>query len=1194
MNTQRTISICATNVQRLHNDRKRLTLFTRWARMSHADLFLLSEVGDPSPENCRQWTEECRQLQLDAIFRPQCRAAIVWRPASPFFQGLAPSDVCQTSEFVNRHHSVDAKFNISGTQYFVMAIYVPVSPIIRPLYLRDLTIPLSRALESHEAIIGGDWNVVPDAVADSSRPDAANVGEGELHQLLTACHLQDSYRVLNPRKPLFTNKGSNGTDRRLDQIYISRSMMGGVSSFTTWERYQSSHSPIMLRWIVPGAVPIGPSWFKLGRHLTDDPTQHSYLQFLTSAALETASLMMPAANPVQRWQLAKTLLLPKLDVFSRRMAIFRRRTGLDADTQHEGLSTRARLPAELSGLQSVHIRLKQVREQDIIPSLKSADGRDLTHAEDMLEEARSFFGDLYQREAVDPIKKQTLLTSVRPRLTTVQIAELERRWKKKEILEALKKSNKRSSPGPDGLPFGFYEATWSVTGPVLKEILNFLSSHTFSPSHMTNIVLLHKKGEKDQLSNKRPISLINTDERIMDRAINSRLAPVLPSILHPTQTGFVPGRWIGTNIETVQNAIDDGDLYPGALAVIDFEKAYDRVDHSYLLDVLKTFGLGPRFIRLVMAMTTGSQARICLNGWMSSSFELQRGLRQGSPLAPSLFTLCIEPLAARLRSTVTGIRHTGLGAFQETIQPLQTLLFADDLVVGLRDPRDLEKAEHAFDLYRGASGGKVSTTKSFLHRLGAANPHHVWPNWTISSTPFRYLGVQVGQGVQSDQIWASLVASVKARMRSIPMFDLPIAARCSIINIYCFSKVLYLDQFMPALPCRVNELMWAAVDTIWAGKQRLVSKPWLFKPKENGGYGLLRLDYQFDCARAKWIAALLSTEWRSKRYLGALRRRICQYIQTEIRKEAHTAEHQHWFSRVSYDPETIERQYVEHTWVATFGQPSIHRGAAVHSPLETGRRITANHLPERWQLFLMSWQDHISLFGGYQSRQNWKQTFLDERQRAFDSQAPLQVFHVRGLPRMGAEQISLARKALVNLESPLTIPYWDIRLVRAQETWKDWWTVLQKVRSRLPDEEDSFHLYVINHLSNPRSWIRAGRPPDPRWPQNVSRSCILCLQDVDESWDHVLHRCRVGRALWRHMVTPVPQPRTAAELVSIDDPCPMQIAFAACYVHFLYKLLRRRRLAPLPPERVDRASLKAEGHKIYMKAIKLQQLPERE
>lgn len=1188
MNITKPISICAANVQRLHNPRKRLTLFTRYARNTRADLFLLSEVGTPTIIEARQWTVECQGLDLDALFFPGCQAAIIWRPSSPFFNNIPPSDINRVSSRVERGlRSVDGIFDICGTNYLVMSVYVPVSPQIRPNFLENLNYHLSPHTQHLETIIGGDWNVVQDPIADSSNPRTVNVGEQQLLDLMASCSLLDSFRILNPTKTLYTNKGTSGADRRLDFILISRSMIGSISSFDTWQPFQSTHSPIILKWIVPGAIPIGPSWFKLGRHIAEDPDLQTHLEWLVSQAHDKAINSFPTSDPCTIWTKTKSFLLPRLQALSQALARLDRLCGLDEPHRLEGLATRARLPAALTGMRSVHMRLRQVREQDLLPAIKNAQGETLTSPDDMLEEAKAFFGKLYTNEPINEAKRLSLLTSLRPKVTAEARRDLERPYKKKDLLHALRKCRDRSSPGPDGLPFSFYKATWSVTGPILKRCINYLASDAAAqPHHITHIVLLHKKGDKDQLGNKRPISLINADDRIMDRAINTRLAPLLPTLIHPSQTGFIPGRWIGTNIETVQNAIDDAGRYPGALAFIDFEKAYDRVDHGYLEATLKAFGFGPRFIHLIMATTRGNHARICLNGWLSSSMPLLRGLRQGSPVAPSLFALCIEPLAARLRSTINGLRHTGLQPFQTDIPHLQSLLFADDAVVGLRDLRDLEKAEAAFELYEAASGGRISKQKSFLYLLGQASTVE-WPRWPICQGSFRYLGIQIGRGVQPADIWKSTISKVKARMNAIPMFDLPIATRCSIINIYCFSKVLYLDQFMPAPEGTVQELWDAAIKTIWGTKQHLVNQYLLITPKNHGGFGLLRLDLQFDCGRSKWVAALLSDQWRQQRYLGALRRNISTFIKDNVRMEAITN-----FNPVFYwerfHPDTIERIYTEFTWVALFGRPyrqairGIERWESAISRCE-------RHLPLRWQAYWWSWSWQSRLHGGYAN--SWAQTFLKPALESFASSPPLEAFYIEGDPQSTSNDVRKARKQIELVESPPIIPSWSLNIIRRRDAWSAWWLALSRVRSRLPEEEQSLHLYALDRLSNPRSWIRPGRP-DARWPHNTTRSCILCLQDLDESWNHVFLRCRVARALWQYFSPPQAFPRDPSQLLSIDDPSPLHLAYSACYIHVLYKLLRKRRLSNIQPEPIDHVPLRRQARRLAREANKLERQQE--
>jgi hypothetical protein len=183
-------------------------------------------------------------------------------------------------------------------------------------------------------------------------------------------------------------------------------------------------------------------------------------------------------------------------------------------------------------------------------------------------------------------------------------------------------------------------------------------SGAFSPSQQDAYLrLLFKKARREQLENYRPLSLLNADRRLLSRALALRLSPLLHLVVHSDQTGFVPGRRIDSNIALVQQLMDEADLLPeaSALVLVDFEKAYDRVSHSYLIALLKRLGLGPKARAWLTASFLEQRATPMVNGWRGRSFEIASGVRQGDPLAPALSVLAIEPLAALLRSSLQGI-----------------------------------------------------------------------------------------------------------------------------------------------------------------------------------------------------------------------------------------------------------------------------------------------------------------------------------------------------------------------------------------------------------------------------------------------------------------------------------------------------------------------------------------------------------
>jgi hypothetical protein len=149
---------------------------------------------------------------------------------------------------------------------------------------------------------------------------------------------------------------------------------------------------------------------------------------------------------------------------------------------------------------------------------------------------------------------------------------------------------------------------------------------------------------------------------------------LVPRLVDPQQTRFVKGRLIYDNILTlclVQEKAAASKL-PVAMLQLDFQKAYDRVDHPFLWRVLHSMGIAPHFISLIQALVQGSAAKVHFNGLFTPKFALGRGVRQGCPLAPLLFAISTQPLMLLLQEKL----QTGLdiGAPQRLLYQL----FADD------------------------------------------------------------------------------------------------------------------------------------------------------------------------------------------------------------------------------------------------------------------------------------------------------------------------------------------------------------------------------------------------------------------------------------------------------------------------------------------------------------------------------------
>jgi hypothetical protein len=403
----------------------------------------------------------------------------------------------------------------------------------------------------------------------------------------------------------------------------------------------------------------------------------------------------------------------------------------------------------------LRIRVRQVQDANFIPELKTANGT-VSDPDGILAEASGFYVDLFSQRPTSRQAQRTLLGYFTPEpLPPADRDCLDAPFTPEELWEAARRAPCHKSPGPDGLPAKTYlhPEIWETIAPLLVATANYaLQTGSFAASQSCgHLRLLHKAGERSQLGNWHPLTLLNADLKVITRALNTLLTSVLPRLVHPDQTGFIPGRRVDENIATVQT-IFSSPAAKGYLAAIDFVKAYDRVDYAYLRRCLEACGLGAAFIATAMASISNLSISMAINGWLSRPFLRASGVCQGNPLSPSLFAIAMEPLACTLRAHLRGI-------------PLYTsrvraLLFADDLVFAACGAPDLARGLRDVAVYEEASGAKLSPSKSFLfpvrHPSISPDVRAVLPSGFGSRTgSFRHLGVQVGPDVQADEVWSS-------------------------------------------------------------------------------------------------------------------------------------------------------------------------------------------------------------------------------------------------------------------------------------------------------------------------------------------------------------------------------------------------------------------------------------------------------
>ena len=221
----------------------------------------------------------------------------------------------------------------------------------------------------------------------------------------------------------------------------------------------------------------------------------------------------------------------------------------------------------------------------------------------------------------------------------------------------------------------------------------------------------------EKMSNFRPISLFNVIYKIISKVLANRLKLILPQLISPSQSAFVPGQLITDNVlmayETLHAMHGRKKGKKGAIALkLDISKAYDRVEWSFLKGMMIKLGFPDGWIDRIMGCVTTSSFSVCLNGKAYGNFRPTRGLRQGDPLSPYLFLICAEAFTSLLtREEEVGQLH-GVSICRSA-PSISHLLFADDsLVFCQAKQEEVQVVSDVLDLYAVAFGQCINLEKS--------------------------------------------------------------------------------------------------------------------------------------------------------------------------------------------------------------------------------------------------------------------------------------------------------------------------------------------------------------------------------------------------------------------------------------------------------------------------------------------------
>lgn len=344
-----------------------------------------------------------------------------------------------------------------------------------------------------------------------------------------------------------------------------------------------------------------------------------------------------------------------------------------------------------------------------------------------------------------------------------------------EIKEAMFSIGDDKATGPDGYTSKFFKSDWNIIGgDICKAVKEFFSTgKLLKVVNATLIALLPKVDNPQQVTEFRLIALCNVVYKCISKILANRLKESLDDLVDQTQNAFIPGCRISDNILLTQELFRNYHRQigtPRCAFKVDIKKAYDSVNWDFLMEVLQMFGFPTRMIQWIKECVTTPSYSLIINGQTHGFFKGKKGLRQGDPLSPYLFTLVMQVLSVIIKRRITEDGGFRYHARCEELG-ITHLCFADDLFLfSYGDPWSVQILKDSLDEFGAASGLWPNNAKSnvFFCKVVEENKMLILDilGFSEGSLPVKYLGVPL----ITSRLWhadcAPLIDKVKQRIEA--------------------------------------------------------------------------------------------------------------------------------------------------------------------------------------------------------------------------------------------------------------------------------------------------------------------------------------------------------------------------------------------------------------------------------------------
>ncbi|KAI5735070.1 hypothetical protein M8J77_013749 [Diaphorina citri] len=424
-----------------------------------------------------------------------------------------------------------------------------------------------------------------------------------------------------------------------------------------------------------------------------------------------------------------------------------------------------------------------VSNRKISSSLIDSNGNELFEPESILKRWAEYCENLYKDE--------------RPDLTATPIEDNDiPEFTINQIKHVIKRLNNKKSPGPDDIPAEFLKLMDGVGLGIITDMINSIYARGMIPKDFLQSIFipLPKVSKAKNCADFRTISLISHTSKILLYLIKDRIYNIIEANLTETQMGFRGGKGCRDAISAMRILLEksvekDEDIF---MTFIDYEKAFDNVNHVKLVSILRSISIPQADIRLIEQLYWGQRGKVRTSAGLSEEFTIVKGVRQGCIISPILFNIYVEQI---IKESITEEPY-GILINNRIVNNLR---YADDLVLlssnldGLKELlKKLSNASTKYNMKINVKKSKfMKVSKQGRRRLANINVN----GQIFEEVPtYKYLGSEITNDSRCDTEIKKRIALAKNafwKHKEIMRRNISKRTKLRLLKTYVFSILTY-------------------------------------------------------------------------------------------------------------------------------------------------------------------------------------------------------------------------------------------------------------------------------------------------------------------------------------------------------------------------------------------------------------------